>query len=126
MKKEFKKNIVKNKNKIIIGFVCLVILLVVVLLIFNNVNDDKNNEANSNNNDNVVLDDVTEKDIIDAYNFTMDDAKELVKQEFNSDNFEFTVTISTDAKYIVEVKNIINNNVYKYEVDPATKTYVEI
>ena len=47
-------------------------------------------------------------------------------QEFNSDNFEFNVSISSNAKYIVEVKNTVNDNVYKYEVDPATKTYVEI
>ena len=124
MNKKIKNFIKKNKNKIIISLIFLLFLCTIIILIINN---EKNNSNTETNNDaNIILDEVTEEDIISAYNFTKEDAKKLVMQEFNSDNFEFNVSISSNAKYIVEVKNTVNDNVYKYEVDPATKTYVEI
>ena len=124
MNKKINKFIKKNKNKIIISLIFLLFLCTIIILIINN---EKNNSNTETNNDaNIILDEVTEEDIIRAYNFTKEDAKKLVMQEFNSDNFEFNVSISSNAKYIVEVKNTVNDNVYKYEVDPATKTYVEI
>ncbi len=124
MNKKINKFIKKNKNKIIISLVFLLFLCTIIILIINN---EKNNSNTETNNDaNIILDEVTEEDIISAYNFTKEDAKKLVMQEFNSDNFEFNVSISSNAKYIVEVKNTVNDNVYKYEVDPITKTYVEI
>ncbi len=114
-----------KKNKIIIAsIIFLIIILTITFLIINNKLNKINNEVN--NNDNTTIDEITENDIVDTYNFTKEDAKNLVMQLFNSDNFEFNVTISSNAKYIVEVKNTINDNVYKYEVDPITKTYVEI
>lgn len=114
-----------KKNKIIIAsIIFLIIILTITFLIINNNKNENNNEVN--NNDNTTIDEITENDIVDTYNFTKEDAKNLVMQLFNSDNFEFNVTISSNAKYIVEVKNTINDNVYKYEVDPITKTYVEI
>ena len=114
-----------KKNKIIIAsIIFLIIILTITFLIINNNKNESNNEVN--NNDNTTIDEITENDIVDPYNFTKEDAKNLVMQLFNSDNFEFNVTISSNAKYIVEVKNTINDNVYKYEVDPITKTYVEI
>lgn len=115
-----------KKNKIIIAsIIFLIIILTITFLIINNNKNESNNEVN-NNDDNTTIDEITENDIVDTYNFTKEDAKNLVMQLFNSDNFEFNVTISSNAKYIVEVKNTINDNVYKYEVDPITKTYVEI
>ena len=124
MNKKIKNFIKKNKNKIIISLIFLLFLCTIIILIINN---EKNNSNTETNNDaNIILDEVTEEDIISAYNFTKEDAKKLVMQEFNSDNFEFNVSISSNAKYIVEVKNTVNDNVYKYEVDPITKTYVEI
>lgn len=124
MNKKINKFIKKNKNKIIISLIFLLFLCTIIILIINN---EKNNSNTETNNDaNIILDEVTEEDIISAYNFTKEDAKKLVMQEFNSDNFEFNVSISSNAKYIVEVKNTVNDNVYKYEVDPITKTYVEI
>lgn len=114
-----------KKNKIIIAsIIFLIIILTITFLIINNNKNESNNKVN--NNDNTTIDEITENDIVDTYNFTKEDAKNLVMQLFNSDNFEFNVTISSNAKYIVEVKNTINDNVYKYEVDPITKTYVEI
>ena len=114
-----------KKNKIIIAIIIfLIIILTITFLIINNNKNESNNKVN--NNDNTTIDEITENDIVDTYNFTKEDAKNLVMQLFNSDNFEFNVTISSNAKYIVEVKNTINDNVYKYEVDPITKTYVEI
>ena len=114
-----------KKNKIIIAsIIFIIIILTITFLIINNNKNESNNKVN--NNDNTTIDEITENDIVDTYNFTKEDAKNLVMQLFNSDNFEFNVTISSNAKYIVEVKNTINDNVYKYEVDPITKTYVEI
>lgn len=122
----------KHKKEVIIGCIFLIaIISCIVFLFVNNDNNGDNGENNEENSVNNVIGDVdstnvTEKDIIDVYDFSKEDAKELVSSAFNSDNFEYTVIVGDDGKYIVKVKNTINDNTYKFEVDPATKKYVEI
>lgn len=134
----------EQKTKIIIITVAVLIVLaiLVVFLVFgangsnNNTNNNADNKINTENiepnNENEKFvspkdaENVTEKDIIDVYNFSKEDAKKMIMANFNSDNFEFYVNVSTEGKYIVTVRNTISEKIYKYEVDPARRTFVEI
>lgn len=134
----------EQKAKIIIILVTVLVALaiLIVFLVFganggkNNTNDNAGNKNNAENieqntenekfSDPKDAENVTEKDIIDVYNFSKEDAKKMVMANFNSDNFEFYVNVSTEGKYIVTVRNTISEKIYKYEVDPAKRTFVEI
>ena len=121
------KDLIKNKKVLIIGVI--VLLLVIILLIafvFNHDNDKKENEVN-----NTVTEEekkITDKDIETSYGFSGKDAIKLVKEQFNSDTFEFSYTVSEDSKYIVTAKSIFegDDTVYKFEVDPITKSFYSI
>ena len=134
----------EQKTKIIITLVAVLIVLAtfVVFLVFganggkNNTNDNAGNKNNAENieqntenekfADPKDAENVTEKDIIDVYNFSKEDAKKMVMANFNSDNFEFYVNVSTEGKYIVTARNTISEKIYKYEVDTSKRTFVEI
>lgn len=134
----------EQKTKMIVTLVALLIVLAILVafLVFgtnggkNNVNNNTDNKSNTENieqnteNEKFVdpkdAENVTEKDIINAYNFSKEDAKKMIIANFNSDNFEFYVNVSTEGKYIVTVRNTISEKIYKYEVDPAKRTFVEI
>jgi len=135
--KKKKGSLLECKKELLIGIVFVIAIVVCITFLVVNSKDDSDNNSNSvneeNNVNNVVEDDryevsdsITEKDIVDAYGVSMEDAKSIVKANFNSDNFEYSVEISTDATYIVIAKNVINKNVYKFEVNPMTKRYVEL
>lgn len=130
----------KIKKELIIGIVIGIVLLfaLVLVLVFsgdkeNNNNEKKdnneqteNNEDTGNNNEEVDYGVSDESTIIRLYGMSKEDALNLVKSNFNSDNFEFSVEISPSVTYIVTVKNTVTNSLYKYEVDPLTKDWYEI
>ena len=118
--------LLKDKKVLIAGFV--IILLIIVLLVcfvFNGGKKEEKNNTNTNVNNET---NITEKDINDSYGFSGDEAIKLVQQTFNSDTFEFSYEISAESKYIVIAKSKIegDDTVYKFEVDPITKSYYAI
>jgi ABC-type Na+ efflux pump permease subunit len=129
MKKEGKKSKSYTKEIIIGVVLLLVIILCVIFLISNNGGSKKNNENKTNDVDKALKDQehkLVEKDIVDAYGMSSDDAIERVKTIFNSDNFEFKADINEDAKYVVTVKNTISSTTYKYLVDPVSGSFTEM
>lgn len=134
----------EQKTKIIIILITvLVALAILVAFLMLGAKGDKNNTNNNTDNKNNIenieqntenekfnnpkdAENITEADIIGVYNFSKEDAKKMVMANFNSDNFEFYVNVSTEGKYIVTVRNTISEKIYKYEVDPAKRTFVEI
>ncbi len=134
----------EQKAKIIIILVTvLVALAILIAFLMLGAKGDKNNTNNNTDNKNNIenieqntenekfnnpkdAENVTEADIIGVYNFSKEDAKKMVMANFNSDNFEFYVNVSTEGKYIVTVRNTISEKIYKYEVNPAKRTFVEI
>ena len=134
----------EQKTKIIIILITvLVALAILVAFLMLGAKGDKNNTNNNTDNKNNIenieqntenekfnnpkdAENITEADIIGVYNFSKEDAKKMVMANFNSDNFEFYVNVSTEGKYIVAVRNTISEKIYKYEVDPAKRTFVEI
>lgn len=123
--KKFKKMVMKHKKELIIGIVLVVAAIVCIVFLFNNSKEEDNN-INGNNEENIVYEKVTEDQIVDVYGVSKEDAIALVKQNFNSDNFEYSVEISSEARYIVTVKNVIDEKEYKFEVNPMTKEYYVI
>lgn len=103
----------------------VVAAIVCIVFLFNNSKEEDNN-INGNNEENIVYEKVTEDQIVDVYGVSKEDAIALVKQNFNSDNFEYSVEISSEARYIVTVKNVIDEKEYKFEVNPMTKEYYVI
>ena len=61
-----------------------------------------------------------EDDIVKAYDMSGEDAINLVKEIYNSDNYEFSVEINKDSKYIVSVKNTLTESTTKFLVDPTS------
>lgn len=133
----------QKTKRIIILITVLVALAILVAFLMLGAKGDKNNTNNNTDNKNNIenieqntenekfnnpkdAENVTEADIIGVYNFSKEDAKKMVMANFNSDNFEFYVNVSTEGKYIVTVRNTISEKIYKYEVDPANRTFVEI
>lgn len=117
--------VMKHKKELIIGGVLVVAAIVCIVFLFNNSKEEDNN-TNGNNEENIVYEKVTEDQIVDVYGVSKEDAIALVKQNFNSDNFEYSVEISSEARYIVTVKNVIDEKEYKFEVNPMTKECYEI
>lgn len=127
----------KHKNEIVIGVIllCIVAICIVYLLTNNKDNNNSNNNNQNIPNENVEFNNenniengkdsttVKEEDLVEAYGMTKDDALKLVKKEFNTDNFTFTVLTTNDAKYMVVALNNADKNKYYIEVNPATKTY---
>ncbi|MBO5376316.1 MAG: hypothetical protein J6A52_05630 [Bacilli bacterium] len=131
MSKNKKVNIMdiisKHKKEIAFGAILLVAVIVCIVFLLLNNGDNSNNE-NGNTVDNTEVENVviTEEEIVNTYGLTKEDAINLVKQNINSDNFEYSVEINNKARYVVTVKNTLTNTEYKYEVDPMTKEYYEI
>lgn len=127
----------KHKNEIVIGIILLCIVVIcIICLVTNNKDDDNSNNNNQNipgenvefngeNNIETGKDSATvkEEDLVEAYGMTKDDALKLVKEEFNTDNFTFTVITTNDAKYMVIALNNADESKYYVEVNPATKAY---
>ena len=135
MKKKSKLNVKNHKKELMIGVIFFIAVVVCIVFLF--LNSDKKGANNiGNNNDsenktNSIINDVdstkvTEEDIMEIYNFSKEDAKMLVQSSFNSDTFEFNVIVNDEGKYIVTAKSLVNTTIYRYEVDPSTKTYSEL
>jgi hypothetical protein len=116
----------KNKKMIaIIGGVLVVIIAVVLVVLFIPKNDnkkDKDKEPDKTEKKKVL----SEKEMVDAYGFSIKDAEDTVGQLFHSDNFEFKTEINEDNFYIVTVTDVISGDTYKYEVNPQTHQALEI
>ncbi len=127
--KKSKKLFKKFKKEILIGLGVVILVALSVVLLVTNISKPKEKEETPEELEHYRKEDsnrLKEQDIIDVYNFSKEDAIELVKTGLNSDNFEFEVYVTDDGKYLVVVKNIINDNEYKYEVDPVYKEFYEV
>ena len=108
-----------NINIIIIAVGVVILLLVGFIVIKGCSNTSKNNEEQENDTD-VVEKKGASEDIIKSYGMSKNDAIEIVKSIYNSDNFEFSAEINEDSKYIISVKNLISEKTEKYLVDPTS------
>lgn len=121
--------LLKKKKELIIGVVLLIAVILCIVFLVTNGKDKKEKNIDNNIEDtNKAPEDVafSEEDLKSAYGVNKEDAINLVKPLFNSDNFEYTAVVTNKAKYLVTVKNTISKQEYQFEVDPVTKSYYEI
>ena len=120
-KKEFK---MKKELVIAVVFILVLILGVVFLL---SKKGDTSEEGKENTPKTEEKGEVfTEKDLEESYGMSSSRAIEIVKELYNSDNFEFVATVNNNAKYLVTVTNSITGAKTVYEVDPVTESFYEI
>lgn len=106
----------KDKIKLLFyGVFGLIGIIVIILGLF---------LLNNGNNEDKIKDNKTTEEIIkDNYEFRENDAINLIKKLFHSDNYKFEAKVNSDGLYVVTVTNTTTNSKYIYLVDPATKTY---
>jgi len=114
----------KNKKMlIIIGGVVLVIAIVCLIVFLPKGKKEEKKEEEKKEEKVKIL---SEKEMVDAYGFSIKDAEEAVKKYFHSDVYEFSTEINEKNMYIVTVTDIISKDKYVYEVNPSTHSTIEI
>lgn len=106
-----------KRKKIII--IAIIIFAIIIILVGGLLLSKKNGIKEKNNNENRS----TEEMIDNNYDFTKEDAINLIKPLFHSDNYSFSAQLNQDSLYVVTVTNTLSSTKYIYYVDPATKTY---
>lgn len=108
----------KNKKKSTVALV-IAILIALVIIILGVVLLLKNNNKSTDKQDNIPSEETIKKN----YEFTKEDAINLIKPLFHSDNYTFEAELNNDSLYVVTITNSLTSTKYIYYVDPATKTY---
>ena len=68
-----------------------------------------------------------EEQLTEATNMTGEQAIEIVKENFGSDNYEFRYEVTEDSFYKVIVTNIVDDSEIIYYVDPTNgKAYIDM
>lgn len=119
-KKEENKKKANKANSTTYIMIAIIIVLVIVigsLLLIKGCSNNKDNKEPENNE--VEQKGAKEDDLINAYGMSKEDAINIVKDFYNSDNYEFACEINSDSKYIVTVTNTITEEDTKYLVDPT-------
>lgn len=119
-KKEENKNKANKANSTTYIMIAIIIVLVFVigsLLLIKGCSKDNDNKAPENNE--IEQKGAKEEDLIKAYGMSKEDAINIVKDFYNSDNYEFACEINKESKYIVIVTNTITEEDTKYLVDPT-------
>lgn len=106
-----------KKRKILIFGGIAVGLLIIVLILFLFFN--KKAEKKPGNNQIGPTEELVEQN----YSFTKEDAIDLIKPLFHSDNYSFEAKLNNDSLYVVTITNTLTSTKYIYYVDPATRTY---
>ena len=117
------KNKANSTSYIMIAIIVVLVLVIGCLVLIKGCNNSsKNNDDKTNNTENneiVKPIGADEKDIINSYGMSKEDAINLVKEYYNSDNYEFSAEINSESKYIVIVTNTITESTTKFLVDPT-------
>jgi len=118
----FKEIIFDKKNRKYVYGIGAALLIIIVLIILVVVLSGKEDEKPEKEDDiKIIVSD--ENTIKEEYGFSKEDAIEVVKKSYNSDNYEFSAKAREDNKYIVTVKNTETGSTYQYVVDPNDGSY---
>lgn len=91
------------------------ILAGVILIVFNK--DDKKEKPNT------PTEETREEQLVESTGMTKEQAIEIVKENFGSDNYEFTAEATNDGFYKVTAKNTVEDTEIVYYVDPTNGLY---
>lgn len=111
------KFIKENLRLIIAVFIALLLIIIGVILL-NTTKEEKKKEPSKE-----VVEQNKEDKLVDATGMTKEDAIEIVKENFESDNYEFSATVTNDGLYKVVVTNTVDESKIVYFVDPTDGRY---
>lgn len=113
------KFIKENLRVVIAVGVAIILIIAGIIMILVN-NDIKDNNSNNDHEEQASK-------IEDVTGMSKEDAIEIVKENFYSDNYKFSVEVTIDSLYKVTAINIVDNSEIVYFVDPANeKVYIDI
>ena len=116
------KSSINNYKILFMAIIGVLVLIIICVVAFKGCSkEDSKNSNNSNEEEKIKKIGASEEDIISAYGMSKQDAINIVKEIYNSDNFEFSADINEDSKYVVSVENTITKKVDKYVVDPTVE-----
>lgn len=106
---------IKENIRLVIAIVIAIILIITGVILIN-----VNEEDVSSGDDPVVEEQQSREELIEeATGMTGEDAIEIVKENFGSDNYEFTAEVTEDGLYKVTVTNTVEDSRFIYYVDPT-------
>lgn len=111
------KFIKENIRLVVAVIIALILITIGVILLYVDNNENKDNYEKP------VVEQTREEQLVNATGMTKEDAIELVKENFGSDNYEFTATATNDGMYKVVVKNVVEETKIVYYVDPSNGTF---
>lgn len=133
---DIKELFIKNK-KLVIGILgAVVALIIVIILVVSLTGKDEDKKGNNNGSggsknpeeeqypDDAIFSD--EETIKNEYGFSKEDAINVIKKFYHSDNYEFEAKARKDNMYEVTVVNTETNTADVYEVDPNDGSFVYI
>lgn len=114
---------IKNNLRLIVAIIIAIILIVAGVIIINlNKSDSGNTPPTSEEQEKT-----REEQLTEATDMTGEQAIEIVKENFGSDNYEFKYEVTEDSFYKVIVTNIVDDSEIIYYVDPTNgKAYIDI
>ena len=65
----------------------------------------------------------SEETVVEEFGMEMQEAIDIVKEIFNSDNYKFEAKVSAESEYIVTVTDEVTKEKMVFIVNPANKTY---
>ena len=114
------KFIKENMRLVIAVLIATVLIITGVVLITINKSEDTPNTPQEEQES-------VEESLNNATGFSKEDAINIVKENFQSDNYEFTATATNDGLYKVVVKNIVTESEIIYYVDPTNgNAYIDL
>lgn len=112
---------IKDNLRVIIAVVIALVLIVTGFIL---LAIGKEEEAPINK---VEEEQTKEEQLAQITGVSANDAVDIVKDNFYSDNYQFKTEVTKDSLYKVIVTNIIDNSQIIYYVDPVTRdAYIDI
>lgn len=113
---------IKENLRLIIA-VSIALILIITGVILLNINKDKEDDKQTP----PTTEENREEQLVSATGMTKEDAIEIVKLNFGSDNYTFDANATNDGLYKVVVTNTVDESKLVYFVDPVTgNAYIDI
>ena len=114
---------IKENIRLVVAVIIAMILIITGVIL---LNVDKE-EANGKTPNQPVEEKVREEQLVDSTGMTKEDAIEIVKENFGSDNYEFEAEATNDGLYKVIVTNTVDDSKIIYYVDPTNgMAYIDL
>lgn len=114
---------IKENMRLVVAVFIAVVLIIAGIVLLNIDNDKDEGKVQPPS----VEEKTREEQLEESTGMTKEEAIEIVKDNFKSDNYEFTSVATDDGLYKVVITNIIDQTEIIYYVDPSNgMAYVDM